>query len=163
MHLFGKNFINRQKREGVCVAVSVVNALKWAGSKTATYKHVEYINKKIHGISSETKESKVREVLNKCLKYFSFVYKKYPSLKEIKNHLKTENSAIILSYFCSLENGDEVGHAVLVFEKDGKVYVLNERKKNIVFTWEEFRERFMKKTQHYPSVYKLNKNEVKNG
>lgn len=156
MYFQGVNYI-KQREDDTCVSCAIINALKWSGSKNANGKHVKEIHKLIWQNHDVTKITNIVTALKKCKKYFSFKYKKYPTLKFIKKSLEDTNKCMLFSFFRSNENkAIEVGHCILIFKYEDKVAVINDGKLTCqINTWQEFKQKYMKKTECYPDAFIL--------
>jgi len=156
----GVNYL-KQKREETCVSVAIINALKWAGSKSVSDKHVKSVHRLIWKNKTYTQISNIRNVLKKCTKYFSAVYKKHPTVEELLSHLEKENTALLFSYFFRHHNDEiEEGHCILVLKHSpNKLVLVNEslQKPVKIITLKTFKSKYMKKTECYPDAFLLEK------
>lgn len=157
----GINYI-KQRKAGYCVAISIINALKWAGAKRVTEKNLEFIYKEAGkpGGKDGTKKKKVDKALKKCKKYFSSKYVKHPPLRSLFNWL-TRGNAIILDYYVEDHHDLEIGHSVLVFldnnRRTNKVVVVNNSAKGISFLKKTEFKKLLKKTDYYHTAYLIRK------
>ena len=153
----GINYL-KQRKEGYCVAISIINALKWAGAKNISEKDLDFIYKKAGNPGSDngTPQLKVTKALKMCKKYLKSRYVKHPKFREINSWLKKGN-AFIFDYFVEYHANIEIGHSVFVLydenKKTNKFVVINDYGKTIVFINEEKFKKFFKKTKHYPAGY----------
>lgn len=152
----GINYITFQRKHDTCVAISIVNALKWSG-RAATEKDVMYIHRHVWKKDTYTKISNIRSVLNRAKRHFTFTYKKHPSLASIREFLQDNDKAIIFSHFTSNQKNVEEGHSVFVLGHDANhVCIMNYESKKRIMSYRKFA-RLLKKTHCYPDVFYLEK------
>lgn len=155
----GINYIGKQRKEGVCVAISIINALKWAGNKTISASHIEHVYKKAGNPGEGTVASKVLKVLRfHCKKYLIVTYSQPANSQQVIQWLREGNTAI-LDYFCVEEKDSEIGHSIFLsgIESD-KVVIINDFGKSIYkMNVKRFKKELFKKSDNYPGVYFIRK------
>ena len=154
----GINYLGKQSKEGICVAISIINALKWAGNKTITGAHIPYVYRQAGNPGEGTMVSKVLAVLrNRCKKYLKVQYRMHLKGRELLTWLESGNAAI-LDYFITDEKGSEIGHSVFLLNDGDSILFFNDFGKGLSrVNKKRFVKEFFKQTEFYPGAYLLRK------
>lgn len=158
-HYKGINYLGKQQKEGVCVAISIINALKWAGNTSITAEHLDYVYKKAGNPGEGTDSRKVLKVLKyHCKKYLKVRYKSHCKSAEVLSWLEQGNT-VILDYFIQDEKDAEIGHSIfLAAVENDRVVIINDFGKAIYkMSIKRFKKEMFRLSENYPGAYFLRK------